>query len=270
MQARHGTEKNQFAAKNAFKALLLIGAGWLAGPGVALAEEGSKSFVDDFSTFERSRWYVSDGWSNGNHQNCTWSSNQVKVADNKLTLSFEKRPYKDREYSCSEIQTTQRFGYGIYEARFKTDTGSGLNAAFFTYIGPQSGQPHDEIDFEALTKDTSKIEVNTYVDGKPHHGSKIDVAGGTDGKFNDYAIVWEPEQIRWYVNGQLVHTASGPTLPSHPQKIFFSFWGTDTLNDWMGAFTDPGRRVVFEIDQISFTELGEECQFPESVACNLQ
>ncbi|MEO3998805.1 family 16 glycosylhydrolase [Mesorhizobium sp. CAU 1732] len=230
----------------------------------------SESFLDDFSSFNRDRWYVSDGWANGAHQNCTWSSNQITVADNKLTLGFEGRPYKDRQFSCGEIQTRERFSHGIYEARFKTDEGSGINAAFFTYIGPQNDQPHDEIDFEALTKDTSRIEVNTYVNGKPHHGGKVDVPGGTDGDFNDYAIVWEPERIRWFVNGELVHTAEGPTLPSHPQKIFFSLWGTDTLNDWMGPFTDPGRKLTMEVERVSFTELGEACQFPESVACNLQ
>lgn len=241
-----------------------------APPSAVAQSAGSKSFVDDFTSFDRQRWYVSDGWANGAHQNCTWSSGQVRVGDGRLVLGFESKPYKDRDFSCAEIQTTERFGHGIYEARFRTDAGSGINAAFFTYIGPQNGQPHDEIDFEALTRNTSRIEVNTYVDGKPHHGGKVDVAGGTDGGFNDYAIVWEPDRIRWYVNGTLVHEATEAPLPSHPQKIFFSLWGTETLNEWMGAFSDPGRRLVFEIERVSFTEFGEECQFPESVACSLE
>jgi endo-1,3-1,4-beta-glycanase ExoK len=246
----------------------LLALALLAGP--ALANEPSKSFMDDFSSFERSRWYVSDGWSNGPHQNCTWSSKQISVSDGKLTLSFDERPYKERKFSCSEIQTKQRFSYGVYEARFKTDSGAGLNAAFFTFIGPQNGQPHDEIDFEAITKDTSRIEVNTYVGGKPHHGGKIDVPGGTDKEFNDYAIVWEPNQIRWFINGELVKTASSDILPKNPQKIFFSLWGTDTLKDWMGDFTPPGRKVTMVVDRVAFTELGEKCQFPDSVACKLQ
>ena len=239
-------------------------------PAVAFAEEPS-SFRDDFDSLDRERWYVSDGWANGEWQNCTWAKNQIALGDGLLTLSFEKRQTKDREYACAEVQTRQRFGYGTYEARLKTDTGAGLNAAFFTYIGPADGQPHDEIDFEVLTRDTSKVSVNTYVAGKPRNGSTVDVIGGADADFNDYAFVWEENRLRWYVNGELVHEASAPAeLPSHPQKIFFSLWGSDTLDDWMGAFADPGRKLTMQIDWVAYTAPDDECQFPESVACGLQ
>lgn len=229
------------------------------------------SFRDDFDTFDRQRWYVSDGWANGEWQNCVWSKRQLALADGMLTLSFEKRQTKNREYACAEVQTHGRFGYGTYEARMKTDTGSGINAAFFTYIGPADGQPHDEIDFEVLTKDTSKVSVNTYVGGKPRNGSKVEVEGGTDADFNDYAFVWEEERLRWFVNGELVHEAKSPAeLPTHPQKIFFSLWGSDTLGDWMGKFSDPGRKLTMQVDWIAYTAPGDECQFPESVACKLR
>jgi endo-1,3-1,4-beta-glycanase ExoK len=253
-----------------FVLLLLGGAGFL--PGASSAGEASgQSFRDDFETFDRSRWYVSDGWANGEHQNCTWSKDQLELSEGVLTLSFEKRQTKDRGYACAEIQTYTRFGYGTYEARFKTDTGSGINAAFFTYIGPSDGQPHDEIDFEVLTRDPSRVSVNTYVDGKPRNGSEVEVGGGADSAFNDYAFVWEEDRLRWYVNGTLVHEAAGPAeLPSHPQKIFFSLWGSDTLDDWMGTFEDPGRPLTMEVDWVAFTAQGDECQFPESVVCKAQ
>jgi len=236
----------------------------------AAQSEGSKSFFDGFDRFDRARWYVSDGWANGEWQNCTWSSRQLKLADGQLTLAFEDRPYKDRDYSCAEVQTHQRFGHGIYEARMRTGAGSGLNAAFFTYIGPADNQPHDEIDFEVLTRDTSQVSLNTYVAGAPRHGTEIAVPGGTEDDFVDYAFIWEEDRIRWYVDGELVHEATGAdTLPSHPQKIFFSLWGSDTLTDWMGPFENPGR-VEMAVDWVAFTELGEDCHFPESIACDLE
>ena len=246
--------------------------GIVAAAGSSLAQEpSSHSFRDDFDTFDRQRWYVSDGWANGEHQNCTWSKKQLRLADGILTLGFEKKQTKDRDYVCAEIQTRQRFGHGTYEARLKTDTGSGINAAFFTYIGPSDGEPHDEIDFEVLTRDTSKVSVNTYVAGKPRNGSTVEVDGGADAGFNDYAFVWEENRLRWYVNGDLKHEADSPAeLPSRPQKIFFSLWGSDTLDDWMGAFEDPGRKVTMQVDWVAYTAPGDPCQFPESVACDLQ
>jgi len=239
--------------------------------GAAPKDAPSASFRDDFDRFDRERWYVADGWANGEHQNCTWSKRQLDLAGGVLTLSFEKREAKDRQYACAEIQSHKRFSYGTYEARLKTDVGSGVNAAFFTYIGPAQGEPHDEIDFEVLTKDTSKVSVNTFVGGKPKNGAEVDVSGGTDAGFNDYAFVWEEDRLRWYVNGELKHEAKSPAeLPSRPQKIFFSLWGSDTLDDWMGVFADPGRKLTMDVDWVAFTALGDKCQFPGSVACNLE
>ena len=103
---------------------LLALAGALLAPGIAAAGDG-KSFVENFDTIDQGRWYVSDGWNNGPHQNCTWSNKLLDAKDGVLTLRFEKAAAKDRDYACAEIQTKQRFSYGTYEARMKTDTGIG-------------------------------------------------------------------------------------------------------------------------------------------------
>ena len=237
----------------------------------AQADKTGKSFVENFDKLDKKRWYVSDGWSNGDHQNCTWSRAQAGVAGGKLRLGFAQQKFKDRNYVCGEIQTHQRFGYGVYEIRLKAAAGSGLNTGFFTYIGPVHKQPHDEIDFEILGKDPSKVQLNQFVNGKSVGDEKlVDVPGGADREFNDYAFVWEKDRIRWYVNGELVHEATDPAkLPSHASKIYLSLWGTDTLKSWMGAFSDPGAPVAAKIDRVAFTALGDACQFPESVVCEL-
>lgn len=228
-----------------------------------------KSFVETFDKLDRDRWYIADGWTNGDYQNCTWSKDQVKVADGKLSLSFDKRKLKDRDHVCGEIQTTQRFSYGTYEVRMKAAAGSGLNSAFFSYIGPVHKQPHDEIDFEVLGKDPSRVQLNQFVNGKSVGDAKlVEVPGGADKDFHDYAFVWEKDGIRWYVDGKLVGEATDPAkLPSHPSKIYLSLWGTDTLSDWMGQFVEPDGPVAVEVERVAFTALGEPCQFPESIAC---
>ena len=230
----------------------------------------AQPFLDNFDKLDRRRWYISDGWTNGAHQNCTWSKKEVKQEEGHLVLGFEKKKFKDRDYSCAEIRTKRRFSYGVYEARMKTDTGPGLNAAFFTYIGSGDKQPHDEIDFEVLTKNPDKVQVNVFASDKGKNEKMVDVKGGSNAKFHDYAFVWEPDRLRWYVDGQLVNTITDKAkIPSHPQKIFFSLWGSDTLSSWMGKFRDPGRPVTLAVDRVAFTPLGQPCQFQGSLACNL-
>ncbi|OHV78755.1 glycoside hydrolase family 16 protein [Ensifer sp. LCM 4579] len=238
---------------------------------IAVAQEGANgtSFLDDFDRLDNKFWFISDGWNNGSFQNCTWSKKQVKVVNGVLQLTFEERREGDRNYVCGEIQTRKRYGYGTYEARIKAADGSGLNSAFFTYIGPTNKKPHDEIDFEVLGKNTAKVQVNQYVSAKGGNEFLADVPGGANQGFNDYAFVWEKDRLRYYVNGELVHEVNDPAkIPVNAQMIFFSLWGTDTLTDWMGAFAykEPTK---LEVDRVAFTAAGDECQFAESVACRL-
>jgi endo-1,3-1,4-beta-glycanase ExoK len=240
-------------------------------PTAAMAQ--SASFHDGFNTLDTKRWYVSDGWANGTYQNCTWSAGQIKSVDGMLNVGFAPVPKGDRQYSCGEVQTKQAYGYGTYEARLKTPKGSGLNAAFFTYIGAEQKKPHDEIDFEILLKDTSSVQTTTFVngksgDGKVGSGQTHTLPHPSDSDFTTFAMTWEPSEIRYYIDGQLVRTMSDPTtIPTNPQRVFFSLWGTDTLTDWMGKMDPQTEPIAMQVDWVAFTAQGEPCAFPESVLC---
>lgn len=234
------------------------------------AAQDTASFRDDFNAFSNNLWGISSGWANGDHQNCMWSNQVVKVERGYLFIGFSDEPLGDRDYTCGEVQSRQHYGYGTYEARLRTPYGSGLNAAFFTYTGPHHGDPHDEIDFEILTKNTSQVHLNTYISGEPHHGKTAQISGAANTGFHTYSFIWENDRVRWFIDGRLVHEA-GPPLPQHPQKIILSLWASDTLTDWMGRFRMPRRQpVTMVVDWVAYTRLGEGCRFEASVLCTLQ
>jgi endo-1,3-1,4-beta-glycanase ExoK len=194
----------------------------------------------------------------------------VKAEGGALQLGFAEGKTADRNYVCGEIQTKARFGYGTYEVRMKTATGPGLNSAFFSYIGPTDKKPWDEIDFEVLGKNSDQVQLNQYVNGKGGNEKLVPVAGGADKGFNDYAFIWEENRLRYFVNGKLVHEVTDKTkIPTNAQKIFLSLWGTDTLKQWMGAFSYAGPATM-TVDRVAYTALGEDCRFPESILCTLE
>jgi hypothetical protein len=119
----------------------------LCGSGISAAAQ--EAFFEPFDTLDRGRWMRSDGWSNGDWMNCDWSRDAARVTDGVLTLEVRQGP---GGLICGELQSTATYGYGTYEVRMRTGAGSGLNAAFFTYIGPVHGRAHHEIDIEVLLR----------------------------------------------------------------------------------------------------------------------
>ncbi|WP_201776052.1 family 16 glycosylhydrolase [Devosia geojensis] len=265
------TVNTPFAMGCAGAALLFLSA---AAP--ATAQGTGATFFDGFDGLDLGRWYVADGWATGDYSNCTWMDDLVKAEDGLLNVGYAPVPYKERENSCGALQTRTAFGHGTFEARLKTPSGSGLNAAFFTYIGPTQGAPHDEIDFEVLLRNTGEVQTTTFVngvsgDGEVGSGQHHALPYPSDSDFIQFAVTWAPDRIDYYINNELVRTMTEPhTIPTNPQRIFFSLWGTDTLTDWMGEFERPAEPIAMQVDWVAFTALGEECQFDESVLCAVQ
>jgi endo-1,3-1,4-beta-glycanase ExoK len=237
----------------------------MTAPSIA-SDDGS--FFDSFDTLNAGRWYVSDGWANGAHQNCAWSKDEISVRNSMLDVGFAKAAGADnRDYICGEVQTKTAFGYGTYEARLKTPKGSGLNAAFFSYIGPPKAATHDEIDFEVLLKDTSRVQTGGYAANKGVKSHTPELPKPSDTDFIDYAFVWGPGSLKYYIDGKLVQSVDDPTqVQTQPQRIYFSLWGSDKLTDWMGPFVDPGT-VSMQVDWVAYTAPGEKCLFPQSITC---
>jgi endo-1,3-1,4-beta-glycanase ExoK len=228
------------------------------------------SFFDGFDKLDTSRWYISDGWSNGKYMNCAWAKDQIKVAGGMLSVSFTKAPgAQGRAYRCGELHTKGTYSFGTYEARLKTPPmASGVNAAFFTYTGPPNNQVHDEIDFEVLLKDPGKVQVATYVNGKSPDASLVDIPSGQSPDFVDFAVVWTADSVNYYVDRKLAFTMSAPTpIPREEQSIFFSLWGSETFTEWMGPFVEPPGPLIMTVDWVAYTAPGETCLFPESVTC---
>lgn len=229
-----------------------------------LPAHAGEAFFDGFDTLDDARWYISDGWSNGPHQGCTWEKEQVNAANGRLVLRLTEG---DDGPACGEIQTRKPFGHGLFEVSMRAADAPGIVSALFTYTGPSHGNPHDEIDIEILGKDATKAQLNYFTDGDGDHADFAPSPGAADG-FVQYGFEWAPDALRWFIDGKLVREEKGEGLPTHPQRLYVSLWnGTDTVIDWLGKFDPASLPLSVEVDWISFTPAGTACAFEQSISC---
>jgi beta-glucanase (GH16 family) len=221
-----------------------------------------------------------DGWGNQELEYYTNSPRNVVVQGGNLVISAVKEKYTGRnirpegqdqnqspglttaeqgtvtrEYTSARLKTQGLFSqtYGRFEARIKMSYGQGMWPAFWM-LGDDSdkvGWPRcGEIDImENIGKEPSKIHGSIH--GPGPSGSATDDMTATytlpagqnfSDAFHIFALEWEPQAIRFYVDGKLYDTAIPSGLPkgtgwvfNHP---FFLLLNLAVGGDWPGSPDD--------------------------------
>lgn len=217
------------------------------------------TFFDGLDSYNSARWYESDGWTNGNPFNVGWRSDHVAFASGIMSLRLDNATCTSgcsgKPYASGEYRTNDFYGYGKFETRLKAAKGSGLVTSFFTYSGPSDGLPHDEIDVEILGKDTTKMQINYFVNDAGGHEQMIDLGFDASAGYHNYAIVWTSGAIKWYVDDHLVYMVSASActpLPSTPGRIMVNLWAGTGVDGWLGPFTYPGAPIYAQYDWVQY------------------
>ncbi|GAB6930937.1 hypothetical protein JCM10914A_49200 [Paenibacillus sp. JCM 10914] len=211
---------------------------------------------DEFNgtTLDMSKWnyeegyYLNDdpntwGWGNAELQHYTNSSQNVFVQDGKLNIralndskSFPQDPNRYAQYSSGKINTKNHFTlkYGRVDFRAKLPTGNGIWPAL--WMLPQDSPygvwaASGEIDvMEArgrLPGSTSGAvhfggtwPANQHISGEYHFPAGQSI----DNDFHVYSVVWEEDNIKWYVDGKFFfkvtnqqwYSLAAPNNPNAP------------------------------------------------------
>ncbi|MEM9670235.1 MAG: family 16 glycosylhydrolase [Pseudomonadota bacterium] len=197
-----------------------------------------ESFVKWFSDgHDDDRWYRSDFDMVDLPPQVGWSADHVTFANDAAHLWITDKPSPTNPYTSGEYQKRGWYGFGRYEVVMKAAQGSGLVSSFFTHTGNYFGDPHDEIDFEFLGKDTRRVWLNWFNDGivgeSKWHRLSFDAAED----FHLYAFEWTPETIRWHVDGELIYERPEGSLPVPvtPGRIIVNLWtGREAQYKWHG------------------------------------
>lgn len=161
----------------------------------------------------------------------------VRFDQNGMTLTLAKNAGRP-PFSGAEFQRNGTYGYGRYEVVLKASDGWGAVTSFFTYTGEYFGDPHDEIDFEFLGRQTRSVYVNYF-----SHGEKdqAEIPLWFDASQGDhlYAFEWAPESIRWYIDGVKVRevdtTSARVKVPTSSGRVMASIWAASgSAEGWVG------------------------------------
>lgn len=229
------------------------------------------AFLDDFASYNPSLWEKADGWWNGPPFWNGWRADHVEFVGGLMRLRLDDQPCatdpaacSDQPYASGEYRTRNLFGYGRIEGRLKAAKNDGIVTSLFIYTGPSDGNPHDEIDVEILGKDPTKLQVNYYTDGLGGHERLVNLGFDASEGFHTYAIEWSSTDIRWYVDGNLVHMENGSNgpLPTTRGKIMMNLWPGIGVDDWLGPFTYPGSPIYAEYDWVKYTPLSRCSYLP--------
>jgi len=218
---------------------------------------------------DSSKWVMETGgggWGNNELESYTNRAENAHVQDGNLVISAVKEKYKGsdgiaRDYTSARLKTLGKFSqkYGRFEARIKITHGEGMWPAFWmmgdnieTVNWPNCG----EIDImENIGKEPAVVHGSMH--GPGYFGANGFSAAYSlpSGRFADdfhvYAVEWEANAVRFYVDNNLYETRTPADLPAgktwafdHP---FFILLNAAIGGDWPG---NPDNNTKFPQDML--------------------
>jgi len=180
----------------------------------------------DGSSPDPSKWTLETGgggWGNHELQYYTARTNNARIEDGQLVIEARQESYHGSNYTSARLKTQNKAAWtcGRMEARIKIPRGQGLWPAFWmlgTNISSVGWPKCGEIDImENIGSEPSTVHGTIHGPGysgsqaiSGRHRLAAGVACADD--FHVYAIEWETNRIRWYMDDQPYFTVTPADL----------------------------------------------------------
>ena len=221
----------------------------------------------DGSTLDLKKWNVLLREQSKHDELQYYVPDEVWVEDGVLRIRSARRDYGEQHYTSGRLDTSGKFApvYGRFEIRGKLPGGKGMWPAYWLY--PQNRDwAMERLMGEAVAAGQersipearpwySEIDIMEYLGHEPgviygtlHYRTFKGESKSSSGTlhadvdfskdFHVYALEWEPDSIRWYVDDRLIHaTVAG--IPHAPHYIILN---TAVGGQWPG---NPDSTTVF-------------------------
>ncbi|MCB9866527.1 MAG: family 16 glycosylhydrolase [Phycisphaerales bacterium] len=216
-----------------------------AAPALVCAQ-GGPAWADEFdgTTLDPANWDVMvgngtdyglpAGWGNNELEYYTGRTENLFVSGGYLHIVARQEAYAGSDYTSARIRTLNRqeFLYGRIEARMKIPSTTGIWPAFWMLPtnSPYGGwAASGEIDIMESVNVADTIYGTIHYGGNwpanAHSGGTLNNGTNFGDAFHVYAIEWEPDSLRWFVDGALYHVESSAdwystAAPENPRAPF--------------------------------------------------
>ncbi len=210
------------------------------GPSANTGKEAGEAFYFDLRRgFDRENHWKADYVMDAPWFATGYTPRNVRFNSAGMDLILQKKRMKQHPFTGAEFHVSGFFGFGRYETIMRAAKGSGVVSSFFTHTDGYFDDPHDEIDFEFLGKNTRAVELN-YFAGKRQQGAKvIPLEFDAAEEYHLYAFEWAPTHIKWFIDGVEVHAVHGVNaetpIPTSSQRVIANIWAAKgTALRWTG------------------------------------
>lgn len=212
----------------------------------------------DGSMPDGKKWMIQvsgSGFGNNELEYYTDRKDNIHLEKGNLVITAKKEAFtgKDgvsRDFTSGRMQTKDHFTqqYGRFESRIKIPAGQGLWPAFWMLgdnIDEVSWPTCGEIDImENVGKEPSKIHGTLHGPGYSGESPLTGAYTLPDAKrfaddYHVFAVEWDPQQIRFYVDQKLYETQTIDSIPSSKRWVFdhpfFLLLNLAVGGDWPGS-----------------------------------
>lgn len=219
----------------------------------------------DGTTLDRTRWHVNNAIGNESlgrkpalftERNASVSNGHLKIVFRKETLPPKYVQLGFKDYTSAMVRTLERGFYGYYEARAKPMNSAGSSAFWLAWTGMADNATEIDIfEIGGKTKDAASdraYNMNAHLWATPQ--STEHIANGSTwtspwrlaSDFHVYGFDWQPDTLRWYVDGVLVRESKNNHF-FYPMQIVFD---SEAMWKWFGVVDDADLPSTFEVDYI--------------------
>lgn len=213
--------------------------------------------------------YGDSGWGNNELQNYTDDERNVYINDSKLVITALEE--QGGKFTSGRIttQNKKQFKFGRIDVRAKLPKGQGIWPAIWMLgenISTVSWPACGEIDIMELVGHQPDITHGTAHWGNQGEAStyltqSIQIDEDFSENFHVFSIVWENDEIVWYVDETQFHRITPSNMNGKPypfNKEFFFIFNVAVGGNWPGY---PDETTVFpqsmEIDYVRVFQLSE-------------